>query len=136
MRAPTRHPRLVAAACKVYGLTILLYPVAFRRAFGRELAITFRNRVEDVLDSGNVHDWLGFAAHIALDTIRACADAPTTAGGAEPGSLLGLTDGDMAHGSLNRAYPDVLQGILVLAGLALTIGGWYAFFAVLPSYHG
>jgi hypothetical protein len=136
VRAPTRHPRLAAAACKVYGLTILLYPQAFRRAFGRELTITFRNRVEDVLDGGDVHDWLAFAAHIAVDTTRACADVLTAAGGPEPVSLLGLTDGDIAHGSLDRAYVDILQRIFVLAGLALTIGGWYAFLAILPSYHG
>lgn len=136
MRAPTRHPRLAAAACKIYGLTTLLYPASFRRAFGRELTITFRNRVEDVLDTGGIHDWLAFAVHIALDTICAYADILNTADAAAPLSLLGLAAGDIAHGSLDRAYTDIIQRIFVLAGIALTIGGWYAFFAILPSYIG
>jgi len=52
MRVRTRHLWLAAVACKVYGLTLHLYPVRFRRAFGEELAVTFRSHVEDVLDSG------------------------------------------------------------------------------------
>jgi hypothetical protein len=133
MRAPTRHPRLAAAACKVYGLTIRLYPAEFRRAFGRELAVTFRNRVEDVLDGGGVHHWIAFAAHIALDTIRTYGDLATAGGAQGSVSLLGLTEGDAAQGGINRATVDV-QSIFVAAGLALAVGGWYAFFVVLPTY--
>ena len=70
MRARTRHPRLAAAACKIYGLTLWTYSTEFRREFGPELALAFRNRVEDVLDDGCIHNWLAFAVHIALDTVR------------------------------------------------------------------
>jgi hypothetical protein len=132
MRPPTRHPRLAAAACKVYGLTIWLYPREFRRAFGGELAVTFRSRVEDVLDGG-VHDWLAFGVHIALDTIRAYGGLMTAAGSQASASLLGLSEGDAAQGSIDRAAVDV-QLMFAAAGVVLTCVGWYAFFVVLPLY--
>lgn len=133
MRAPTRHPRLAAAACKVYGLTIRLYPAEFRRAFGRELAVTFRTRVEDVLDAGGVHHWLAFAAHIALDTLRTHADLITTDSTQDSVSLLGLSEGRAPQGGIDRATVDS-QFLFAAAGLVLTVVGWYAFFAILPSY--
>lgn len=133
MRAPTRHPRLAAAACKVYGLTIRLYPAEFRRAFGRELAVTFRNRVEDVLDGGGVHHWLAFAAHIALDTMRAHIDLMTASRAQDAVSLLGLSEGHAAQGGLDRATVDS-QFLFAAAGLVLAVVGWYTFFAILPSY--
>ena len=133
MRAPTRHPRLAAAACKVYGLIIFLYPGEFRRAFGRELVLTFRNRVEDVLDGGGIHDWLAFAAHVALDTIRAYSDLVTAGRVQDSESLLGLSEGDAAHGCIDRATVDV-QLMFAAAGVVLAFVGWYAFFAVLPLY--
>jgi hypothetical protein len=130
--ARTRHPRLAAAACKIYGLTIWLYPSEFRRAFGRELAVTFRSRVEDVLDGGIV-DCLAFAAHIALDTIRAYYTMVTASRAQHPVSLLGLSESDAANGALDHATLDV-QVLFAAAGLVLTVVGWYAYFAVLPSY--
>src|SRR5579862_3328129 len=102
MRARTRHPRLVAAACRIYGVAIRLYPADFGRAFDHELNVTFRNRVEDVVDDGGILDWLAFAGHIALDwihtwsTLVAESEAPGT------GSLLGLSDGDAALGCADR----------------------------------
>jgi hypothetical protein len=77
MRAPTRHPRLSAAACRIYGLTIWIYPTEFRRAFGRELLVTFRNRVEDVLDGGGILEWLVFAGRMAIDCVRTCSTLST-----------------------------------------------------------
>jgi hypothetical protein len=70
MRVPTRHSRLVALACRIYSLTIYIYPTEFRRAFGHELVVTFRNRAEDVLDEGGIMERLAFAAHIAVDCVR------------------------------------------------------------------
>jgi hypothetical protein len=133
MRARTRHPRLAAAACKVYDVTIWLYPGELRRACGRELAITFRSRVEDVLDSDGLHGWLAFAAHIALDTIRAHGDLVTAGRAQNPVSLLGLGEGDAAQGCIDRATVDI-QSMFAAAGLVLAVAGWYAYFAVLPAY--
>jgi hypothetical protein len=133
MRARTRHPRLAAAACKVYGLTIWLYPAELRRVNGRELAVTFRSRVEDVLDGGGVRAWLAFAAHIALDTMRTHADLVTAGAAQDSVSLLGLSEGDAAHGCIDRATVDI-HSLLAAAGLVLAVAGWYAYFAVLPSY--
>jgi hypothetical protein len=133
MRLRTRHPGLVAAACKVYGLAIWMYPSDFRGAFGHELAVTFRNRLEDVLDSGGILDWLAFAVHIAFDWMRTCVMLVTEGRTEGSASLLGLSDGDAAHGCVHRATVDA-QFMFGVAGLVLTVIGWYAFFVVLPSY--
>jgi hypothetical protein len=131
MRVEKRHPRVAAAACKIYGLTIWLYPAEFRRAFGDELAITFRNRVEDVLDGGGILDWLAFAVHIAVDWIRTCGTLVTESRTAGSVSLLGLNEGDAAHGCLDRTAVDVPL-VFVVAGFVLAFVGWYAFFGILP----
>src|SRR5262245_27514282 len=107
MRMRCRHPRLASAACRVYGLIIWLYPHEFRRAFGHELAITFRSRVEDVLEAGGIRDWLAFAAHIALDTFRTCSTLTASNEWQGAASLLGLSDGETAHGGLDRAIVDI-----------------------------
>jgi hypothetical protein len=133
MRRRSRHRRLAAAACRVYGLTIWLYPPQFRRAFGRELAVTFRTRVEDVLEAGGIRDWLAFVAHIAWDTVstyRTLA-TPTDAHGAV--SLLGLSETEVAHGCLDRATLD-MPLMFASAGVALAFAGWFAFLVILPKY--
>jgi hypothetical protein len=133
MPVRTRHPRLAKAACAVYRMALWLYPTDFRRTFGRELAVTFRNRVEDVLDGGGMRTWLAFAAHIAWDTVR--ASFTMMAAGAPPGSasLLGLSDGDVARGGIASDGVDV-HLLFAAAGLVVAVGGWYAYFAVLPAY--
>jgi hypothetical protein len=133
MRVRTRHPRVAAAACRIYGLVIWLYPPGFRRAFGRELVTTFRNRVEDVLNDGGIRQWIAFAAHIAWDTLRTCGTPIAPTGAQDSASLLGLRDGDAAHGGLDRAIATV-DLLFAAAGLVLGCGGWYAYFVVLPSY--
>ena len=134
MRARTRHPRLTAMACRVYALMIWLYPPAFRRAFGRELLLTFRNRVEDVLSDGGVRELMAFAAHIVWDTVRTSGrlliiDRPPH----DSVSLLGLREGDAAHGGLDRATL-TLDVMFAAGGLVLGFGGWYAYFMILPLY--
>jgi hypothetical protein len=133
MRVRTGHPHLAAAACTAYGLMIWLYPTAFRRAFGRELVVTFRSRVEDVLDGGGVRDWLAFAAHVAWDTIRTSGTLVAAREASESGSLLGLSEGDAAHGCIDHATVDV-ELMFAAAGLVLAVIGWYAYFAILPFY--
>jgi hypothetical protein len=134
MRTRTRHPRLTAIACRVYAHMIWLYPPAFRRAFGAELLVTFRNRVEDVLSDGGVREWMTFAADIVWDTIRTSCqlmviDVPPH----DSASLLGLRDGDAAQGGLHHATLTV-DLMFAAAGLVLGFGGWYAYFVILPSY--
>jgi hypothetical protein len=133
MRVRNRHRRVVATVCRVYAVLIWLYPPAFRRAFGRELVVTFRSRIEDVLSDGGVREWIAFAAHITWDTIRtssALFAAPVPRGSV---SLLGLREGAAAHGELDQASAKV-DLLFVAAGLMLGCGGWYAYFAILPSY--
>lgn len=133
MRLRTRHPRLSAAACRVYGVAIWLYPAEFRRAFGGELVLAFRNRVEDVMDSGGMLDWLAFAVHIALDWIQTCTTLMTESETAGSGSLLGLSDGDAAHGCIGRTSVDVSL-VFVAGGVVLTCAGWYVFLGFLLSF--
>src|SRR5262245_21237822 len=92
MRAPTRHPRLSEVACRFYSVTICVYPTEFRRAFGHDLVVTFRNRVEDVLDGGGVLEWLAFAGHIAIDCVRTCCTLSSELRACGSVSLLGLSD--------------------------------------------
>lgn len=133
MRMRCRHPRLASAACWTYGLVISLYPRELRRAFGRELALTFRNRVEDVLDAGDLRDWLRFAAHIALDTVSTFHTLAASNESHGAVSLLGLTDGEIAQGGLDPTPFDI-QRLFAAAGVALTFAGWFAFFVILPRY--
>ena len=135
MRAPARHPRVVRAACRAYGVAIWLYPSAFRRAFGLELAVTFRNRVEDVSESGGILDWFAFAVHIALDWIRTCSTLMMKSGTRGPESLLGLSEGYAASGCIDRAPVDAAL-VFAVAGLVFACVGWYTYFAILPSYAG
>ncbi|HVZ20020.1 MAG TPA: hypothetical protein VG871_03100 [Vicinamibacterales bacterium] len=134
MRVRTRHPRLSAAACRVYGAAIWLYPAEFRRAFGRELAVTFRNDVEDALNDGGVAHWAKFAVHIAVDWIRTCVTLLTQPVSHDSVSLLGLGDGDVASGCLDRVTVDVSL-LLAILGLVVALIGWYAFFVILPRYY-
>jgi hypothetical protein len=133
MRMRSRHRRLAAAACRVYGLTIWLYPPEFRRAFGRELAVTFRTRVEDVLEAGGIRDWLAFVAHIALDTLSTYSTLVTPSEAQGAVSLLGLSEGEVAHGCFDRATLDI-QLMFASAGVALAFAGWFAFLVILPKY--
>jgi hypothetical protein len=133
MRVRTGHPRVAATACRVYGLMIWLYPPAFRRAFGRELVLTFRSRVEDVLNDGGVREWIAFAAHIAWDTIRTSGTLMAERGTEDSVSLLGLRKGDVAHGCIDHATVNV-NLMFAAAGLVLGFGGWYAYFVILPLY--
>jgi hypothetical protein len=114
-------------------LLIWLYPPVFRRAFGRELVVTFRSRVEDVLNDGGVRDWIAFAAHIMWDTIRTSSSLFAAPVPQDSMSLLGLREGAAAHGELDRVCATV-DLLFVAAGLVLGCGGWYAYFAILPSY--
>jgi hypothetical protein len=126
MRMRTRHPRLAAAACMVYGLIIWMYPGDFGRAYGHELTITFRNRVEDTLNDGGILQWMAFAVHIAWDSIRAYSLILTESRAHDSVSLLGLSKGDWAHGCINRPTIDV-QFMFAVAGLAFAFFGWYTF---------
>jgi hypothetical protein len=127
--------RLVRAACALYGQTLWLYPAEFRRRFGGELIVTFRSQVEDVLEEAPGREWLAFVLHIAWDTMR--ASVSTRAAGTQPGStsLLGLCDGDVAGGGIPRTAVDI-HLVFAAGGVVLALGGWYAYFAVLPAYVG
>src|SRR4051812_36648074 len=107
MRARTRHQRLCSIACQLYRALICLYPRDFRRAFDRELIITFRNQAEDVLDDG-VLAWLTFAGRIAGDWVRTWGTLAIESETPSTGSLLGLHPrSGPAYGCIDRAPVDV-----------------------------
>jgi hypothetical protein len=117
-----RHPRIVAGACRLYGLAIWLYPPTLRREFQHELLITFRNRTEDVLNTGGGAALLRFAVHIGIDWLRTFA---TEADEPPPLSLLGLGSGDEhAYGCIDRTTFSVSL-MLATLGVMLLVGGWY-----------
>lgn len=122
-----RHPKIVAGACRAYGVLIWLHPPALRREFGREMILTFRNRAEDIVNAGSVVVLLAFAAHIAIDWLRTFtieSDEPETL------SLLGLGAGEeQAAGSIDRSSLSVSLFLATL-GVALLIGGWYGWLSM------
>jgi hypothetical protein len=133
MRVHTRHPRCSRWACRLYDAAVRLYPQEFRRAFGQELAVTFRNSVDDVLDSDSIGNWLAFAAHIAVDFVCTYCTLLTESRADASMSILGLADGDAACGGLDQALVDASL-IFAIAGLVLAFVGWYTYVAVLPRY--
>jgi hypothetical protein len=133
MRRQGGRRRLVQTACALYGLTLWLYPAEFRRRFRGELLVTFRSRVEDVLEDGPGREWLAFVLHITWDTLRAASETRASGEQSTPTSLLGLCEGDAACGGIARAALDI-HLVFAAGGVALALGGWYAYFAVLPAY--
>ncbi len=122
-----RYPRLTAGVCRLYGLAIWMYPPSLRREFHRELAITFRNRAEDVLNSGSLAVALAFALHLVGDWLRTFTlktdDPPVL-------SLLGLGGGDApACGCIDRTTLSVSL-MLATLGVLLLIGGWYGWLSL------
>lgn len=137
MSARSRHPRVVAWSCRLYGLVIWLYPASLRRDYKRELLLTFRNQVEDVANSGRL--WLAvlFVLHIIVDWLRTLAlkpDEPT----ALSLSLLGLGSGeDGACGCVDDSTVSVSL-MLASLGVVLLIAGWYwwlNYTAAILSHH-
>jgi hypothetical protein len=125
MPARCRHPRIVAGVCRVYALAIWCYPPSLRRAFHRELTVTFRNRAEDVLNAGVVPAFL-FALHLATDWLRSFTFGtdyqPTL-------SLLGLSVDDEACGSIDRTTFSVSL-MLATLGVILLVSGWYGWLSM------
>jgi hypothetical protein len=122
MAARSRHPQVVAWSCRLYGLLIWLYPSDLRRNYRHELRLTFRNRVEDVVNAGRLWTAMLFVVHIAGDWIRTLALEP------EPTptfSLLGLTSADGGgSGSVDRSTVSVSL-MLASLGVVMLIAGWY-----------
>ena len=132
MRASTRHPRLSAVACKIYSVSICVYPTEFRRAFGHELVVTFRNRVEDVLDGGGLVEWVAFAGHIAIDCVRTCGTLLTESRTCPSMCLLGLSEDDLSHAGIDRAAGR--SQVFVAAGVVFSAVMWYMLVASSPRW--
>jgi hypothetical protein len=126
---------VVGWSCRIYGLLIWLYPADLRRGYRHELLLTFRNRVEDVVNTGRLWTAILFAGHIAADWLRtlALASEPTPTF-----SLLGLTSTDGgAPGCLDRSSISVSL-MLASLGVVLLIAGWYwwlTYTAAILSHH-
>jgi hypothetical protein len=78
-------------------------------------------------------DWIAFGGHIALDWIHTCTTLMTESEPSGSGSLLGLSDGDAAHGCIARTSVDGSL-VFVAAGVVLTCAGWYVFLGFLLSF--
>ena len=131
MRAPTRHPRLSAVACRIYSLIICVYPTRFRRTFGHELVVTFRNRVEDVLNEGGIVEWLAFAGHIAIDCMRTWSMLSTELRASGSMSLLGLSDEARSLSGIARSG---VSHAIVAAGVAFNAVVWYMLLVSSPRW--
>jgi hypothetical protein len=118
----TKHPRVVAWSCRLYGLLIWLYPRDLRREYQHELLLTFKNQVEDVVNTGRVSSAVLFLHQIAGDLLHTLALEPD-----EPATLsllgLGSRDGD-ACGSVDGSTVSVSL-LLASLGVVLLIAGWY-----------
>jgi hypothetical protein len=135
MGVRTRHPCLSAVACRVYSLMIRLYPAEFRRAFGHELIVTFRNQAEDALN-GDVLTWLLFAGRIAGDWVRTWSTLTIESETPATVSLLGLrSDADHPWGCIDTATVDI-SFVFAAAGVVLMVVGWYRYVATLAFYLG
>src|SRR5258706_16247334 len=114
---------------------ICLYPAALRREFHRELLVTFRNRAEDVLNSGSLLVALLFLVHIGADWLRTSVldqqERPTL-------SLLGLgAEDDQACGCVDVSTVSVSL-MLASLGVVLLVVGWYCWLslnAAIMSHH-
>jgi hypothetical protein len=128
------HPVLVASACRLYALMIWFYPATLRREYRREMLLTFKNAVEDVLDS-SVWAVMLFVAHTAIDWLRTLTlerDEPVTV------SLLGLgSTGDAGAGCIDSSNVSVSL-MLATLGVVLLIAGWCEWLslsATIMSHH-
>ena len=122
-----RYPSLVVGACRVYRLALWLYPPALRREFQGELLIAFRNRAEDVINTGSVAAVLFFAVHLGADWLRTFTfeiDEPPAF------SMLGLSGADdHAFGCMDRSTFSVSL-LLATLGVVLLIAGWYGWLSL------
>jgi hypothetical protein len=131
----SRHPRIVAWCCRLYGLMICLYPANLRREYRHELLLTFRNLVEDVINTGRLSATTVFLFHMAVDWLRTLALGPE-----EPAtlSLLGLgSREDAASGCVDGSTVTVSL-MLASLGVVLLIAGWYwwlNYTAAILSHH-
>jgi hypothetical protein len=114
-------------------VTICVYPTEFRRTFGHELLVTFRNRVEDVLDGGGILEWLAFAGHIAIDCLRTCSTLSTEARACGSISLLGLSDDARSPSGADRRTAGVSH-VFVTAGVVFSVGVWYLLVVSSPRW--
>jgi hypothetical protein len=61
------HTQLLRWLGRIYGLTLLAYPSAFRREYGREMAMVFRNRARDVVERSGGWALVPFLRHVGWD---------------------------------------------------------------------
>lgn len=137
MSARSRHPRVVAWSCRLYGLLIYVYPPSLRREYRRELLLTFKNRAEDIVNGGSLSEAMRFALQIAVDWLRTLTlplepDEPTAL------SLLGLGSREAgASGCVDESNVSVSL-MLASLGVVLLIAGWYwwlNYTAAILSHH-
>jgi hypothetical protein len=114
-------------------VTLCVYPTEFRRTFGHELLVTFRNQVEDVLDGGGIPEWLAFAGHIAIDCVRTCSTLSTAVRAAGSMSLLGLSEDARSPSGIDHRAVGVSH-VCVTTGVVLSAGVWYLLVVSSPRW--
>jgi hypothetical protein len=126
------QPRSLRWLCRIYRLMLLAYPSTFRREYGREMALAFRNEAQDVLQNNGswalfpftlhvIWDWLQTIVRERKDVATNSAVAVRVNGGAVI-SLFGLNN--------VARTPDIDQQsrgvwlILTAVGIFLLVVGW------------
>jgi hypothetical protein len=130
-----KHPVLVAFSCRVYALMIWCYPASLRREYRREMLLTFKNMVEDALDSHSASAVFLFVMHTAADWFRTLTlepEQPVTL------SLLGLGSSDGAGAGCIDSSSVSVSLMLATLGVILLIAGWWEWLklsATIMSHH-
>ena len=68
--SPSSRRRLVRWLCHLYSLMLLAYPSAFRREYGREMALVFRDQARDVIEHGGARALLPFMLRVSCDWLH------------------------------------------------------------------
>jgi len=114
---------------------IWFYPATLRLEYRREMLLTFKNSVEDVLEASSVLAVLMFVVRMAVDWLRTVTlerEEPATL------SLLGLGSSDGAGAGCIDSSNVSVSLMLATLGVVLLIAGWYEWLslsATIMSHH-
>ncbi len=129
--------RLASGMCRAYQVLLFAYPPGFRRRYGKEMALAFRDRVRDALDGVRPLTVLETVGRIGRDFLQTVV---REWGDVEVVPPVHLSRSDICLISIfqpdhvvRRANPDRLSqelwGALALLGAVLLIVGWLRWMA-------
>jgi hypothetical protein len=117
----------MSASERVYAVLLRAYPAAFRKAFGREMANSFRDLCREA-DGATVGFWLFVlgdllrsAPALQLEEVRVTTGNLITEGKMKTMAILALIVGALE--ALNSAAEGIVGGVVLHGGSALVSGG-------------